>query len=394
MYRATPPTKSCARPIRSGCDALARIDAFLAGHARVSRRYDIAIVGAGMAGASLAAEIAGARLGAAARGGGAARLSRHRPLRRFLVGNLWRAADPAADQRARAARSPRYPEPARRDPYRRRRRPGGARRAGRRVRRRPSRSSGWTGPRSRRGCRGFGPAGTRASTSRAAPTSTSPRSTSPTSPGAPARGRRPGRRRARRRRRAARRWRLADRAGTFEADILVNAAGAWADEVAAMAGERPIGIQPYRRTIAQLRVDPPAAAGPAAGDRRGRPLLLQARGGRPAVAQPARRDALPTLRLRAGGNRRRHRDRPARAGRRLAGASGSSTSGRACSSFAPDRLPVYGFAARARGFFWCAGQGGFGIQTAPAAAALARRLLLGQPPGAIDPAPYLAARFG
>ena len=37
-------------------------------------------------------------------------------------------------------------------------------------------------------------------------------------------------------------------------------------------------------------------------------------------------------------------------------------------SFAPDRLPVYGFGPRAPGFFWFAGQGGFGIQTAPAAA--------------------------
>ena len=59
-------------------------------------------------------------------------------------------------------------------------------------------------------------------------------------------------------------------------------------------------------------------------------------------------------------------------------------------SFAPDRLPVYGFAEA--GFFWCAGQGGFGIQTAPAAAKLAAALLLGRTPE-IDPAPYRAARF-
>jgi D-arginine dehydrogenase len=61
-------------------------------------------------------------------------------------------------------------------------------------------------------------------------------------------------------------------------------------------------------------------------------------------------------------------------------------------SFAPDRLPVYGFGASERGFFWCAGQGGFGIQTAPAAARLAADLLLGRVPE-IDPAPYSAARF-
>jgi D-arginine dehydrogenase len=66
-------------------------------------------------------------------------------------------------------------------------------------------------------------------------------------------------------------------------------------------------------------------------------------------------------------------------------------------SFAPDRLPVYGFAADAPGFFWCAGQGGFGIQTAPAAAKLAAALLLrraSDPMVAhIDPEPYDPRRF-
>ncbi|MDQ3078869.1 MAG: FAD-dependent oxidoreductase, partial [Pseudomonadota bacterium] len=62
-------------------------------------------------------------------------------------------------------------------------------------------------------------------------------------------------------------------------------------------------------------------------------------------------------------------------------------------SFAPDRIPVYGFDVRAPYFFWCAGQGGFGIQTAPAASAMAAALLLGETPG-LDPAPYDPARFG
>ena len=66
-------------------------------------------------------------------------------------------------------------------------------------------------------------------------------------------------------------------------------------------------------------------------------------------------------------------------------------------SFAPDRLPVYGYDSRARGFFWCAGQGGFGIQTAPAAAKLAAAVLLGEEPDAmvahIDPAIFSPARF-
>jgi D-arginine dehydrogenase len=47
-------------------------------------------------------------------------------------------------------------------------------------------------------------------------------------------------------------------------------------------------------------------------------------------------------------------------------------------SFAPDRHPVVGFDDRADGFFWCAGQGGFGIQTAPALARVGAALLRGE----------------
>jgi len=66
-------------------------------------------------------------------------------------------------------------------------------------------------------------------------------------------------------------------------------------------------------------------------------------------------------------------------------------------SFAPDRLPVYGFDSQAPGFFWCAGQGGFGIQTSPAAARMAAALLLDEEPdsmvAAIDPAAFSPGRF-
>jgi D-arginine dehydrogenase len=66
-------------------------------------------------------------------------------------------------------------------------------------------------------------------------------------------------------------------------------------------------------------------------------------------------------------------------------------------SFAPDRLPVYGFDPAEPRFFWFAGQGGFGIQTAPAAARLGAQLLLGLPRDAmteaIDAALYAPARF-
>jgi D-arginine dehydrogenase len=66
-------------------------------------------------------------------------------------------------------------------------------------------------------------------------------------------------------------------------------------------------------------------------------------------------------------------------------------------SFSPDRVPVYGFDPSAAGFFWCAGQGGFGIQTAPAAAKLAASQLLESEPEAmvapIDPASFSPKRF-
>jgi D-arginine dehydrogenase len=66
-------------------------------------------------------------------------------------------------------------------------------------------------------------------------------------------------------------------------------------------------------------------------------------------------------------------------------------------SFAPDRIPVYGFDPAQPAFFWCAGQGGFGIQTAPAAAKVAAALLLRRAPDLtvahIDPAPFAPGRF-
>ncbi|HST35826.1 MAG TPA: FAD-binding oxidoreductase [Allosphingosinicella sp.] len=187
-----------------------------------------------------------------------------------------------------------------------------------------------------------------------------------------------------------RRWRIETTAGAFEADVLVNAAGAWADAVAERCAAAPLGIRAYRRTIAQLRIDPPAPAGlPLVVDASGRFYFKPEAGGRlwlsphdetpcdPCDCAPEELDvAIAIDRLEQAVDWRVERVEHAWAGLR---------------SFAPDRLPVYGFGAP--GFFWCAGQGGFGIQTAPAASQMAAALLLGDPPG-IDPAPYAAERFG
>lgn len=192
-------------------------------------------------------------------------------------------------------------------------------------------------------------------------------------------------------------WRLDfGRAGEVRAVVLVDAAGAWADEIAQLAGVSRLGIQPYRRTVAQLRTDP--------APRDALPLVLEITGefyfkpenGRlwlsphdetpsePCDAAPEELDvALAIDRFEKVVDWRIEALERKWAGLR---------------SFAADRLPVFGFDPSCRNFFWFAGQGGFGIQTAPAAARLGAQLLLGRGPDSmtakIDPAAYSPARFG
>jgi len=191
-------------------------------------------------------------------------------------------------------------------------------------------------------------------------------------------------------------WRITTRGGDVRAPILVNAAGAWASTIAAMAGAAPISIQPYRRTIAQLSTDPPMSADmPLVMDALGRFYFKPEAGGRlwlsphdetpvdPHDVAPEELDvAIAIDRFEHAVEWRVLRRERAWAGLR---------------SFAPDRLPVYGFDAQAPGFFWFAGQGGFGIQTAPAAAMVAASLLLGTPLpeviAAIDLSRYSPTRF-
>lgn len=163
-------------------------------------------------------------------------------------------------------------------------------------------------------------------------------------------------------------WRVATDSGeAWTAPVLVDAAGAWADAVAKMAGVRPLGLTPLRRTI--VVVDPPEGA-----DVRGWPFvktvvddfyILPGSGrlmaspvdevpAHPCDARPEEYDvALAAWKI------ERYTTLPvARIAHRWAG----------LRTFAPDRSPVAGFAPDAPGFFWLAGQGGFGLQTAPAMA--------------------------
>ena len=187
-------------------------------------------------------------------------------------------------------------------------------------------------------------------------------------------------------------WTVETRAGPIRAEMLVNAAGAWADAVARRAGVAPIGIRAFRRTMVQLRTDPPPPTGlPHVADLSGRFYFKPEAGGRlwlsphdeiatdPCDAAPEDLDvALAIDRFEQAVNWR-----VAAVERKWAG----------LRSFAPDRRPVYGFAPGTR-FFWCAGQGGFGIQTAPAAAALAAALLLGDAvPEGLDAERYAPERF-
>jgi D-arginine dehydrogenase len=192
-------------------------------------------------------------------------------------------------------------------------------------------------------------------------------------------------------------WTIGTPSGAYRATLLVNAAGAWADPVAVRAGARPVGIQPYRRTIAQIRTDPAASAHlPHVADISGQFYFKPEAGGRlwlsphdetpvaPCDVAPEEIDvAIAIDRFEGVVDWRVAAVERSWAGLR---------------SFAPDRLPVYGFDPQVEGLFWCAGQGGFGIQTAPAGAAVAASLLLGHALpagfGSVDPERYSPARFG
>lgn len=187
-------------------------------------------------------------------------------------------------------------------------------------------------------------------------------------------------------------WRLVLADGrVVQARVLVNAAGAWADTVANLAGARPLGIQPMRRTVAQLRLDdgPPADLPLVLGidglfyfkPEAGR-LWLSPHDETPSQPCDAAAEELDVA-LAIDRFEKVVDWRIARIEHRWAG----------LRSFAPDRLPVYGFDPQVPDFFWFAGQGGFGIQTAPAAAELALRILLGNAPGAVDPQPFDPERF-
>ena len=161
--------------------------------------------------------------------------------------------------------------------------------------------------------------------------------------------------------------------GSARAATLVNAAGAWSDEIAALCGSRPVGLRALRRTA--VLVDAPGdvdiRSWPAVIDAdeqfyfkpdAGKLLLSPADESPtpPCDAQPEDLDvAIAIDRVQASLAIEIHR-----VGHRWAG----------LRTFAPDRVPVVGYDPDVPDLFWCAGQGGYGIQTAPALARTAATL--------------------
>lgn len=171
-------------------------------------------------------------------------------------------------------------------------------------------------------------------------------------------------------------WTARTTAGDWTAPTIVNASGAWADVIGALAGVRPIGLQPMRRTA--LLVDPPAGveidAWPMVIDideefyfkpDAGQILISPAdeTPSDPCDVQPDEWDvAVAVDRVMTATTLDIRRIRHRWAGLR---------------SFVADRTPVAGFDSDLEGFFWLAGQGGYGIQTAPALSRTAAALVLG-----------------
>jgi D-arginine dehydrogenase len=185
-----------------------------------------------------------------------------------------------------------------------------------------------------------------------------------------------------------------EKAEVHSAAVLVNAAGAWADAIAAAAGVSPIGLQPLRRTIITFDAPPgsdlehlPFAK--TVGDE----LYFAPESGRlfaspmdevPSDPMDAQPDELQVA-LAAERVQDRTTVKVERIHSRWAG----------LRTFTPDRHPAVGFAPDADGFFWLAGQGGYGLQTSPAMARIAAALLIGSewPLADVAPADLSPARF-
>ncbi len=185
-------------------------------------------------------------------------------------------------------------------------------------------------------------------------------------------------------RRVGHNWRVIDRVGNeFEAPVVVNAAGSWCDLVATIAGARPVGIHPLRRTV--FTIGPPVDI-----DAHTIPLVADVSGtfylkpeGPQILCSPA--DEVPSLPCDA-------RPEEIDIAKAIDVINAATTldirhvrsSWAGLRNFVADRSPVAGFDDLVDGFFWFVGQGGYGIQISPALAQAAASLVrVGRLPDAL-----------
>ncbi len=173
-------------------------------------------------------------------------------------------------------------------------------------------------------------------------------------------------------------WTVQTPSQEFTATILINAAGAWVDEVAKMCNINPLGFQPYKRSMAKIKapgghdvskwpfmdgVNERWYAKPEAGS-----YIIS-----PSEAQPvAPHDAWADDMVLAEGLER-YSEMVTEPITRL------EHSWAGLRTFAPDQTLVIGADNADSSFFWLAGQGGYGFQSAPAASKLIAQLILGKP---------------
>ena len=195
--------------------------------------------------------------------------------------------------------------------------------------------------------------------------------------------------------RAGGKWTATSETGAaFTAPILVNAAGSWADRIASLAGVQPLGLEPKRRTIVTFDAPPGTKLD-------GLPfaktvpdeLYFAPESGRlfaspmdevpsdPCDAQADEYEvALAAYRMEERTTVQVRQIHSKWAGLR---------------TFTPDRHPAVGLAPDAEGFFWLAGQGGFGLQTSPAMAAIVESMIAGTdwPVSGVEREDLLPGRF-
>ncbi len=172
------------------------------------------------------------------------------------------------------------------------------------------------------------------------------------------------------------RWHVKTAGGDIWARTIINAAGAWADEVARCCDVMPLGLQPLRRTV--VTIDKPDGLP----FEKGSPIVMPVGEeyyfkpeGNGYLLSPGDEVLMPPCDVQP-----EHED-VALAVHQFEQATGATVrrveaKWAGLRTFAKDRAPVIGFASDTEQFFWSVGQGGFGIQTAPAWSELAAALLL------------------